>query len=240
MKTPLSIVLLIVFLNFHAQPIELENQNAKIVYYALDPHKQNLKLFWKNEAGEAFKNIGTLKNDLSEKGQNLIFAMNVGMFLKNYTPQGLYIESGKLLAKLDTVKKGYGSFYMQPNGVFYLKSNNQAVIRQSKEFKYNKSIKLATQSGPMLIIKGKIHPKFTDGSKNIHIRNGVGILPDGSLLFAMSKEKSNFYDFASFFKSKGCKNALYLDGFVSRTYLPSKNWTQTDGSYAIIIAEMEK
>lgn len=92
----------------------------------------------------------------------------------------------------------------------------------------------------MLVIDGKVHPKFTIGSKNVHIRNGVGILPKGYLLFAMSKEKINFYDFATFFKSKGCSNALYLDGFVSRTYLPSKKWEQTDGNFAIIIAEIER
>ena len=45
----------------------------------------------------------------------------------------------------------------------------------------------------------------------------------------------NFYNFAKYFKSLGCKNALYLDGFVSRTYLPEKQWKQTDGSFGVII-----
>lgn len=35
------------------------------------------------------------------------------------------------------------------------------------------------------------------------------------------------------------QNALYLDEFVSRTYLPSKNWVQEDGRYGIIIAQVE-
>jgi uncharacterized protein YigE (DUF2233 family) len=29
---------------------------------------------------------------------------------------------------------------------------------------------------------------------------------------------------------------LYLDGLVSRTYLPEKEWTQTDGNFGVIIA----
>ena len=90
----------------------------------------------------------------------------------------------------------------------------------------------------MLLIDGHIHPKLTKGSSNLHIRNGVGVLPDGKLIFAMSKEKINFYDFATFFKNNGCQNALYLDGFVSRTYLPSKNWEQMDGNFGVIIAEI--
>lgn len=87
----------------------------------------------------------------------------------------------------------------------------------------------------MLVIDGNLHKKLTKGSKNLHIRNGVGVLPNGNLLFAMSKEKINFYDFASFFQKNGCKNALYLDGFVSKTYLPEKNYKQDDGNFGVII-----
>ena len=51
----------------------------------------------------------------------------------------------------------------------------------------------------------------------------------------MSKVGVNFYDFANYFKRIGCKNALYLDGFVSRTYLPEKEWIQTDGNFGVIV-----
>ncbi|MEM1216731.1 MAG: hypothetical protein AAGJ82_13640 [Bacteroidota bacterium] len=40
-------------------------------------------------------------------------------------------------------------------------------------------------------------------------------------------------------RENGCQNALYLDGFVSRTYLPAKDWVQEDGRYGIIIAVVE-
>jgi uncharacterized protein YigE (DUF2233 family) len=53
----------------------------------------------------------------------------------------------------------------------------------------------------------------------------------------MSKTEISFYDFADYFRKAGCKNALYLDGFVSRTYLPVKDWTQTDGNFGVIIGE---
>ena len=86
-----------------------------------------------------------------------------------------------------------------------------------------------------LIDSTEIGTIFLD--KNLNIRNGVGILPNGQLIFGMSKQKINFYDFASFFKSLGCKNALYLDGYISKTYLPSKNWISQDGKFGIIIGE---
>lgn len=107
------------------------------------------------------------------------------------------------------------------------------------DFRLDSSVLFATQSGPMLLVNGEYHEVLTKGSSNLHIRNGVGVLPDGKVLFVMSKEKVNFYDLATLFKQRGCKNALYLDGFVSRIYLPSKNWEQLDGDFGVMIAETE-
>ena len=163
--------------------------------------------------------------------------MNGGMYQKDGSPQGLYIEKGKVISPLEKRKTGYGNFYLQPNGVFYLTEDRRAKISTSTNFVNQDDIKYATQSGPMLIIDGQIHPKLTKGSKNFHIRNAVGILPNGHILFVMSKDKINFYDLATFFKEQGCQNALYLDGFVSRTYLPSEEWIQLDGNFGVIMAE---
>ncbi|PTT72029.1 phosphodiester glycosidase family protein, partial [Chryseobacterium sp. HMWF001] len=96
-------------------------------------------------------------------------------------------------------------------------------------------IKYATQSGPILLIDGKINPIFKKDSKNINIRNGVGILNDGNIVLIMSKKEVNFYNFASVFKESGCTKALYLDGFVSRTYCPEQKWTQEDGNFGVMI-----
>jgi len=161
------------------------------------------------------------------------------MYNKDLSPQGLYIENGQQIKALDKKESGYGNFYLQPNGVFSINNEDVATITTTKKFNEELPIKYATQSGPMLIIGGQIHSKFTKGSKNMHIRNGVGIRPNGNVLFAMSKEKINFYDFAQFFKKMDCKNALYLDGFVSRTYLPCQNWIQEDGNFGVIIGEVE-
>ena len=84
---------------------------------------------------------------------------------------------------------------------------------------------------------GQINENFKRGSVNLNIRSGVGILPNGQAIFAISKTMINFYDFAEYFRKAGCMQALYLDGFVSRTYLPQQRWTQTDGDFAVIIAE---
>ncbi|MBF4516490.1 phosphodiester glycosidase family protein [Flavobacterium sp. ANB] len=219
--------------------------SAKIYYedpfltYKVDLKKQDLKLFWKNEKGQNFESIENLKLWVEAKHLKLNFAMNAGMYKKDLSPQGLYIEKKKVGSPLDTTK-ATGNFYLKPNGVFYITTEKAAKICTTEMFHNNGKIEYATQSGPMLVINGQIHPDFKEGSSNLNIRNGVGILPDGNVVFVLSKKEINFYDFANYFKSLGCKNALYLDGFVSRAYLPAENWIQTDGNFGAIFAVTSK
>ena len=217
----------------------IEEEYPEILYYEVNPQEGRLHFYSNDELGNYFENHKNLKEWLDHKNKKLIFGMNGGMYLKDLSPQGLYIENGITKKNINRTKKGYGNFYLQPNGIFYITTENNAAVLRTEDYQNVKNVKYATQSGPMLLIEGKIHPKFRTHSENIHIRNGVGVLPNGNILFAMSKEKVNFYRLASFFKDNKCRNALYLDGFVSRTYLPSKNWTQEDGLYGIIIGEVE-
>lgn len=214
------------------------NKNALFVSYIVDPKKKDIRLYWKNDKQENFKSMLNVKDWLEKQKKNLIFAMNAGMYKPDNSPQGLFIEKQELKSPLDT-SSGNGNFYLKPNGIFYITVNNMPAVCVTDKFIYNNKIKYATQSGPMLVIDGKIHPALKKGSNNLNIRNGVGVLPGNKILFAMSKKEINFYDFAEYFKSMGCKNALYLDGLVSRTYLPAQHWEQTDGNFGVIIGIIE-
>ena len=219
--------------------LRLYAQNDKIISYIVDPKKQDLQLYWKDDKGEIIQNFDNLKTYVASKNKKLVFAMNGGMYQPDYTPCGLYIQQQKTIRPLIT-GSGSGNFFLKPNGVFYINTNNTAAICTTPDFtNNNKQVKWATQSGPMLVIDGAIHPAFKKGSANENIRNGVGILPDNRIVFAISKEEINFYDFAEFFKNLGCKNALYLDGFVSRMYLPEKNLSDTDGSFGVMIGVLK-
>lgn len=227
-----SVIILLITAQFAF--VQYSGDDDKFVSYEVDTKKQDLSMYWKDEKNHAFGSIQNLKNSLDSNGQKLVFAMNGGMFKSGNSPQGLFIQQYKSITALDTAT-GNGNFYLKPNGVFYTTSGNDAVICKTQNFINSKKIKYATQSGPILVIDGQIHAAFKPGSTNVNIRNGVGILPNGHVLFAMSKEAINFYDFAIYFKNAGCRNALYLDGFVSRTYLPAKKWVQTDGNFGVII-----
>ena len=214
------------------------NEDERFVSYIVNPKKQNLEFFWKNEKGENFKNAENLISWLKSKNKKLLFSTNGGMYKKDNSPQGLFIENKIVKSEIDT-SNGNGNFYLKPNGVFYLTTEKNPIICKTEDFVNNVKIKYATQSGPMLVIDGEIHTAFKKNSTNLNIRNGVGILPNNQIVFAISKKEINFYDFAEYFKNLGCKNALYLDGFVSRTYLPEKNWKQIDGNFGVIIGVTE-
>lgn len=209
------------------------------ISYQVDLQKQDLQFYWKDDKGQVFKTIGRLKTWLEAKGKRLVFAMNAGMFRADHSPQGLFIRQGRTISPLDTAT-GQGNFYLKPNGVFLITADRKGGICTTERFVDSGNILYATQSGPMLVVEGKIHPAFKQGSANLNIRNGVGVLPNGHIIFAMSEKEISFYDFAAFFQQLGCRNALYLDGFVSRTYLPEKHWIQTEGNLGVIMAVTEQ
>jgi uncharacterized protein YigE (DUF2233 family) len=206
--------------------------DSQFVSFESDPSE--IKMYWKDNTGNILGSIGNLKKMVEGEGKQLKFAMNGGMYMTNQFPQGLYIENGKMLQSLNK-KQGSDNFYWQPNGVFYINKSNQGFVCKSEKFKNSNEVKYATQSGPMLVIDGKIHPEFKEGSSFVHIRNGVGILPNGKVIMAISKEEVTLYDFAKFFLDRGCQNALYLDGFVSRMYCPEKGMNQLDGDFGVMI-----
>jgi len=76
--------------------------------------------------------------------------------------------------------------------------------------------KWATQSGPMLVMNGKLHPEITEDGPSRNIRNGVGVRDSHTALFAISDRPISFGKLARFFRDElKCEDALYLDGAVS-------------------------
>lgn len=203
--------------------------------YIVDPQAVNIKFFWQNDERKVFGSIGDLKKHVERSGQKLHFAMNGGMFTEDRRPLGLYIEDGKTLAPLNTRESAEGNFYLQPNGVFYIRDDRRAFVVPTRDFKADGRIRYATQSGPLLVLDGEINQAFKPDSTNLNIRNGVCVTRDERVVLAISRREINFYDFAEYFKKLGCRNALFLDGFVSRMYAPEQNIAQTDGDFGVII-----
>jgi uncharacterized protein YigE (DUF2233 family) len=213
-------------------------QHTGIVSAFINPAKQTVAMVYKDPNNQRYQNFENLKKQQEKHGKKLVFAMNGGMFSPAFAPVGLYVENSKTLKKLDTAS-GEGNFYLLPNGVFYITTQNKAVVCTTNTYKDSGQVLYATQSGPMLLIDGKVHPAFTKGSPNLKIRNGVGVLPNGKIIFSIATQPISFYDFAMYFKENGCQNALYLDGTVSNMYYPAQGLTNTNGNYGVMIAVVE-
>ncbi len=148
---------------------------------------------------------------------------NGGMFHPKGDPVGLFLSDSGQVQGVNTTT-GYGNFFLQPNGVFYLTKSGQAGVLETQVFLdsiYNKEtpLQLATQSGPMLVINGQYHPKFRAESTNKYIRSGVGVTDSQEVVFILSDRVVNLHTFARMFIEKGCRNALYLDGAISSMYI---------------------
>lgn len=211
--------------------------DPRFVGIVINPTVDKVQLYWKKANGEPYRSIQNLKTHLEGQGKRLRFAMNGGMYKPDPTnePQGLFIEEGVVQVPIDT-SQGKGNFYLQPNGVFFITDKNVPVIVPTREYVYSKNIRYATQSGPLLLIDGEFHPSIVKGSANVYVRNGVGVLPDKRLVFAISTQPVNFYDFAEYFKKLGCTDALYLDGAISKMYLPEEKQYSVDGDFGVIIS----
>jgi uncharacterized protein YigE (DUF2233 family) len=177
---------------------------------------------WLNDAdGRKLNNFGGVRSTLTD-GQVLAFAMNAGMFHADYEPVGLFRSGSETHGKLVTAGGG-GNFGLLPNGVFCTGGSAPFRVIESRAFaKSQPQCRLATQSGPMLVIDGDLHPRFLVDSDSRYIRNGVGVSADGDTAwFAISDRPVTFHEFGRLFRDGlKARNALYFDGSISRLYAP--------------------
>jgi uncharacterized protein YigE (DUF2233 family) len=208
----------------------LTYQGVNFDIYNVPMVQNGLKLLCTDDQKVPFRDVKTLKSYLENKQQQLVFAMNAGMYTTENLPKGVYIEQKQTIFALDTAQTGFGNFYLQPNGVFAFDDTSAVVLETNVFQKQLKNYNYATQSGPLLVINNVINPVFTQDSKSLYIRNGVGITQGGKIVFAISNQPVNFYLFAQLFREElHCPNALFLDGAISKMYAPEINRFDVNG-----------
>jgi len=199
-----------------------------------DLRNYQLKLLWKNKNGEAYGSLANVPR--AESGRALVFATNGGMYRPDLSPVGLYVENGLELVRADTKSAG-GNFYLKPNGIFFVRGDRAGILETSRYSRERPPADFATQSGPMLVIGGHLHPKFIAARISAKIRNGVGIAGADKAVFAISNEPVTFMEFAKLFRDHlHCTDALYLDGSISSIYAPSVRRTDSLWPLGPIIA----
>jgi uncharacterized protein YigE (DUF2233 family) len=186
--------------------------------------QNSIRLFWKGADGRAYSYLRALPQPPDEQSGPLLFATNAGMFDERLKPVGLYVENGRELVRLNT-KPGPGNFHMKPNGVFFATGNQIGVLDTKAYLQRHLHPELATQSGPMLVINGHLHPRFIRSGSSRKRRAGVGSQDSQTALFVISDGEVTFHEFAQFFHDGlKCSNALFLDGgSVPSVYIPAQN-----------------
>lgn len=210
--------------------------------FVVDLTKDKIEFFYQNDNNQNLCDFESVNNYVKCKGDNLVFITNGGMFQKDISPLGAFYYKGKEIKPINLLD-GTGNFYIKPNGVFCIDKNNKANIVVSEKFNaIADKIFYATQSGPMLVIDGKINEKFQESSTNENIRSGVGLINETTIVFAISNEPVSFYTFANLFKEYfGCRNALFLDGVVSEMYHPKiERYNLNTGFFGVMIGVVKK
>lgn len=215
-------------------------QGCTYLAYRTDPARDQVRLHWQNPATrQPFAMLSEVRSHLTGKEkkseESVRMLTNAGMYTPANAPKGLYVEDGRVLIPVDSFRSSPRepgvNFYLQPNGIFWIDANGKPHIDRTEVFvKTHRNrpdrrsyphVRFATQSGPMLVHGGIINRQFGKLSSNAKVRSGVGILPDGSLIFLCTQGEENFYNFSSVFRFVfNCRNALFLDGAISRMYLP--------------------
>jgi len=184
---------------------------------------ERLQLFLRDENGAPWKRFERLSASLQTSGRKLTFAMNAGMYHGDFSPVGLCVVDGKELAPLNTAD-AEGNFFLKPNGVFVITESGARVVETSEYPGLRERVLLATQSGPLLLRGGKIHPVFNAASTSRLHRNGVGIPSPDQAIFVITDDPVNFHEFATFFRDTlQCPDALFFDGTVSSLHAAQLN-----------------
>lgn len=182
--------------------------------------------------GPPWRSLAAFAANRSPEAPSVVFAFNAGMFDDDGKPIGYYVENGERLQALSR-KAGPGNFHMLPNGVFYGAGSKWAV-RSAEDFFSSVTNRpdFGTQSGPMLVVDGELHPGIQDDGASLRIRNAVGVDDTGRALFVISDQPISFGKLARYYRDVlKVRNALFLDGTVSQLWDPENR--RLDNTYPI-------
>jgi uncharacterized protein YigE (DUF2233 family) len=189
--------------------------NAYVVC-EIDPRRDAITVRHAGPDGKPFGSLEAFAAATRAAGRPVGLAMNAGMYHEDMSPVGLLVEDGRELSPLAT-EDGEGNFFLKPNGVFLVDGDGRVAVMETTAYTAaGLQPRFATQSGPMLVVNGGVHPKFLPDGESRYIRNGVGVRPDGTVVLAISLDPVSLGSFARLFRDPlGCPNALFFDGAIS-------------------------
>ncbi|TIT21572.1 MAG: hypothetical protein E5W70_16350 [Mesorhizobium sp.] len=182
----------------------------------IDLRRYDVGVFHTGLDGKAFGSLDKFDKAMADQGRPVLLAMNAGMYHQDLTPVGLLVEDGREKAPIN-VADSEGNFFLKPNGVFLVRKDGKAAVMETSAYAAARpDAMFATQSGPMLVVDGRLHPRFEQNGSSRYIRNGVGVRDENTVVLAISRSEVSLGSFARLFRDVlNCPNAFFFDGVVS-------------------------
>lgn len=197
-------------------------ENVPLTHCVADPAEHRIATRLGQAGTGPFRTLSAFAETVDNR--TIAFAMNAGMYGDDAQPIGYYVEDGDRKKELNRAD-GPGNFHMKPNGVFFGSGGSWRVLTADRFYSTVRDRpRFGTQSGPMLVIDGELHPDIQDNGPSRAVRNAVGVAEDGKAHFVISNAALSFGQIARFFRDElKVKNALFLDGNVSSLWDPATN-----------------
>jgi uncharacterized protein YigE (DUF2233 family) len=195
-------------------------EDVPLTHCTADPAKHRIAMANLGADKQPFASLSAFAASVDPAA--IAFAINGGMYGDDLKPLGYYVQNGERLKELDR-GTGEGNFYMKPNGVFFGTGGAWRVLGSNTFFEtVGDRPEFGTQSGPLLLVDGKLHPEVQDNGPSKAIRNGVAVDAGGKAHFVISDAPVSFGQLARYFRDVvKVSNALYLDGQVSSLWDPA-------------------
>jgi uncharacterized protein YigE (DUF2233 family) len=168
---------------------------ARVQLVRVDLRRAEVRMLWKDPSGAPFRSPAAVER---------------------WAPTGLHVERGRTLDPLNT-RAGTGNFYLRPNAVFAILSDGTArIVPTERASTLRGRMREATQSGPALVLGGRIHPKFSPlpGGTPLN-RSAVAVCGPREVVLAHTVDGTGItlYELARVLRDRArCPDALFLDG----------------------------
>lgn len=190
----------------------VEHRERSFAVVTVDLRLADLALVGQTQGLQDFDALGAW---LSAQSRRLVAVTNAGIYDTSFSPLGYQVEQGVEVHRLNT-STGHGNFYLKPNGVFFIDEAGAHVVETSACCQATGDVRLATQSGPLILSGSQLHPALRERSPNLELRSGVGVSDAHTVHLVISDGVVRFWDLATLFRDVlGCTDALYLDGVIS-------------------------
>lgn len=199
---------------------EVTFEDIPLIHCTADPAQHRITMANLGPDKQPFGSLAAFA--ASVDAATIAFAVNGGMYGDDLKPIGYYVENGERMGELNR-GDGTGNFYMKPNGVFFGSGAKWQVLGSNTFFEtVGDRPEFGTQSGPLLLVDGKLHPEIQENGPSRAIRNGVGVDAKGLAHFVVSGAPISFGQLARYFRDDvKVAQALYLDGAVSSLWDPA-------------------